>query len=89
MNLASDVGCHEVFAATVAAALSQQLFVELEGHLDVFRWYPSDGESDVVQDIVTDGHRLVDQVEPHTATDAPEVHERRELVDFGHESWNA
>jgi hypothetical protein len=90
MNLASHVGCHEVLAAApVAAALLQQLFVELESRLHVFRWYPSDGESDVVQDIVTDGNRLVDQVEPHTATNAPEVHERRELIDFGHESWHS
>jgi hypothetical protein len=90
MNLPSYVGCHEVLAAAapVAAALLQQLFVELESHLDVFRRYPPDGEADMVQDIVPDGHRLVDQIEPHTATNAPEVHERRELVDFGHESWN-
>src|ERR1051326_2542526 len=79
-DLAADVRGHHV-----PLRLLEQQLVQRQRLLDLGRGNLADREADVVQDVVTRSHRLVDDVEARFASHAEEVHRPRLSVG-GHPS---
>src|SRR5450759_1616851 len=83
LDLCAHVGGHEV----VGRRLAHQRLVEEERFADVLLGDPPDREPDVIEDVVSRGHRLVDDVEAHFPADSPEVDDRDAAEDGNHLSW--
>ena len=72
-DLAAHVGGHQVVLRRPAC---EQLLVERQRLADLALRDAADREADVVQDVVADGDRLVDDVEADLAPHAPEIDRR-------------
>src|SRR6266568_2488409 len=77
-HLAAHVLGHEV----ARRRLLQHLLEQGEGLADLVGRDAADGETDMVQHVVSDRHRLVDDVEPEQLRDSEEVDRRLEAVFF-------
>src|SRR5512147_1646845 len=84
-DLAAHVRRHEIVGPGGAA---EHLVEERQRLLHLLGRDSADGEADVVQDVVADLHRLVDDVEPELLADPEEVDRGREAIDRDHLSGN-
>src|SRR6266540_7322569 len=71
-DLAAHIGGHHV-----ALGFLEEQLVQRQRLLDLARRDLPDREAHVVQDVVAGLHRLVHDVEPRLAADAPEIHRGR------------
>ena len=62
-QFAAHVRRHQV--VVIRARLAQQLLVQIERALDVVLRNATNRVADVIEDVVADGDRLVDDLEPH------------------------
>jgi hypothetical protein len=81
----TNVVGHEV---EIVVRSVQQHFVHLQSLGHRFRRDATDGEAHVIEDVVADGHRLIDDVETDFFAHAPEIDDRICTVELDDTAWN-